>query len=449
MKLKRLSLLLTAILAVNILNVSNVNATEKVEQPQEIESASEIDLETEGEKPEISLTETQKEDVSKEKAVEDANITQKKRASRSTDNTDPNSASFIGLNNSYEGYITEPQQERWYFVEKLDNKKLTVNLNFMNSSGVDYDVYLYKLDLDTGDLNFVQGSETTSGIENIANINCSSGYYFIWVNGYQGSDTVNPYTLSVYNTSYDSYEINDQAYQATTLERNTSINAYIDNRFDNDFYKLAMPNNGDLYINFRANLSTATHRMEVYNGTTGQYMGYLPQGTNGYLSLNAGDYYFNVVSDDVSINNTEHYTLQTQFFGEEASRFTITRAGNSSAPIKDYVSGPYWRVYHGSRNVTGVAYDSSGNRLANADVEIRFLGYSSYGVTDADGVFSIDLVGLNVVENQKYLDFSGYMYSSYATYHYYTIEPIRFYSNGKSKSAGVSNFYHLYMQMPK
>lgn len=58
-------------------------------------------------------------------------------------NTDPNNAEIIPVNSIINDAITEDGQQRWYAFA-TDGGKLTLDLNFVNSTSVDYDLYLFQ-----------------------------------------------------------------------------------------------------------------------------------------------------------------------------------------------------------------------------------------------------------------------------------------------------------------
>lgn len=115
--------------------------------------------------------------------------------------------------------------------------------------------------------------------------------------------------------------------------------------------------------------------------------------------------------------------------------------GDAAQPIQNYEGGPYWRVFPNSY-VEGVALDSNGQPLANADVTILVeVKYSNQeipanGKTDSQGRFKIQLnIGSGV--GLCSTNVSG------VAIHYYDIVKVSFKSNGVSIPGNVDHFYHF------
>lgn len=162
----------------------------------------------------------------------------------------------------------------------------------------------------------------------------------------------------------------------------------------------------------------------------------MTQGQTGRATLAAGNYYIRTRATTYGGDNTSTYTL-TGSFATAAARVNVTSAGNA---FIDYGQGKFWRI-DGSATITGTAYDSDGNLIPNANIEINVpvvVGNTiktASGTTDSQGNFSITLnLGSAAGQNQ---------YDTGVSYHYYDVVPIYFYSNGTQITSNISYIYHF------
>lgn len=359
------------------------------------------------------------------------------------ENTSANDARAIQTNSLVNDAITEEGQQRWYFF-LAEAGKLTLNLDFTNSTSVDYDLYLYLYDDTSGTISLIDGTETSNHIEHFSKI-VDTGIYFVLVNGYSGYDATNPYTLgTVLSTSYDAQEVDDRfqdAYDIASLEFN--VTGTIDNRFDADIQKYTVSKTGRMYISLTNNGSTNNiYAVDLLN-ENGVKLAFLNQNTKYTIDIPQGTYYFKVYCSTFGGDYTSTYSLKGEV-RTQAARAEVTHAGDADQPIVDYVDGPYWRVY-GTSYVEGLAYDSNGYIMPNADVTIivdtkTYGKISNSGRTDSQGKFKIQLNIGNGKGDYSYI-------SSVNSIHYYDIVAVDFKSNGTEIRSNVDYFYHFAYQL--
>lgn len=432
--LKKLTILFVLIVGL-MSNVLAVNAEEDIES-------------TEDEAIEIVINSEQAEAQNKKK--EFTNINQEyyvgeglnidTAALADTNNTDPNNARVIQVNSLVNDVIAEAGQQRWY-IFGANAGKLTLNLDFKNSSNVDYDLYLYKYDDTNGTINLVDGIETTDNVEHFACM-VEDGVYFVFVNGYSGYDAVNPYTLGVVlSVYYDQQEVDDRLHEAHVInDLEFSITGTIDNQFDIDYQKFTITHPGKLYISLSNNGSGKnTYNAKILNAE-GIEVGELKQNEKYSITAPLGTYYFKVSCTDFGGDYTSTYTLNGEHRTTAAS-VEVTHAGDALQPIEDYIGGPYWRVYSDS-HVQGRAYDSDGNAMPYADVIIEVgivrnnLKVRAYGRADSQGYFNIQLnIGDGIGQNATLVQ-GKFL-------HRYDIVPVKFFSNNAEVSSDVTHFYHF------
>lgn len=352
------------------------------------------------------------------------------------DNTELDGATVITVNSLQFDKIAEEGQARWYLFQTSAGK-LTLDLTTPNSTNVDYDVYLYQYDDAEGMINLIGGSENVNTAEEHFAMLVEEGIYFILVNGYSGYDATNDYQLGVgYSSTYDTAEIDDTLSTSKVVTTPFSVTGTIDNTYDYDFIKFTLTQSGAVTLSLKNNGSTSNiYRMDLYNGS-GTAIGYLTQGQTGRATLVAGNYYIRTRATTYGGDSTSTYTL-TGSFATAAARVNVTSAGNA---FIDYGQGKFWRI-DGSATITGTAYDSDGNLIPNANIEIKVpvvVGNTiktASGTTDSQGNFSITLnLGSAAGQNQ---------YDTGVSYHYYDVVPIYFYSNGTQITSNISYIYHF------
>lgn len=355
-------------------------------------------------------------------------------------NTDPNNAEIIPVNSIINDAITEDGQQRWYAFA-TDGGKLTLDLNFVNSTSVDYDLYLFQYSDVDGTITMIDKMETTNNIEHFSRM-VESGVYFVMVNGYSGHDVTNKYSLAiVVSIYYDSQEVDDRlqdAYSFTNVDY--SVTGTIDNQFDIDIQKYEIKTAGRLNIYLKNNNSSKNVYAVDILGPNGAWLATLKQNIKYNVDSPQASIYFKVYCSSFGNDYNSTYTLSGDTRVQAAS-VVVTHAGDAAEPIKDYVDGPYWRVFPNSY-VEGVAYDSAGRALANADVTIKItvkhnnLEIPASGKTDSQGRFKIQL-DIGAGEGTYSHRIPG------VAIHYYDIVPVNFESNGASIQANVQFFYHF------
>lgn len=356
-------------------------------------------------------------------------------------NIDADNARIIPVNSICNDAITEDGQQRWYAFA-ANAGKLTLDLNFAKSSNVDYDIYLFKYDDTSGMISMIDGVETTDKIEHFSRM-VDAGVYFVMVNGYSGHDAVNQYSLAVVlSVYYDSQEADDRlqdAYSFTNVDY--SVTGTIDNIYDIDIQKYVINKEGRLNIYLKNNNSSSNNVYKVdLLATNGSKLATLNQDIKYDVDLPQGTFYFKVYCSTYGNDYNSTYTLSGDT-RVRASSVVVTHAGDAAEPIQDYVFGPYWRVFSNSY-VEGIAYDSAGKALANADVVIKItirnnnLTIPASGKTDSQGKFKIQL-NIGAGTGQYNTTISG------VAIHYYDIVPVEFESNGTLITSNVQNFYHF------
>lgn len=355
-------------------------------------------------------------------------------------NTDPNHAAIIPPNSIVSDAITEAGQQRWYAFE-TNSGKLTLDLDFRNSTNVDYDVLLFQYNSADGIITMIDKADTTDNVEHFARI-VDSGIYFIMVNGYSGYDAANQYSLAVVvSEQYDSQEVDDRLQDAYSFtDVGYSVTGTIDSKYDIDIQKYEVKTAGRVFIHLKNNNDSGNVYAVDILGPNGARLATLKQNIKYNTDLPQCTIYFKVYCSTFRNDPNSTYTLSGDTRVQAAS-VAVTHAGDAAEPIKDYVGGPYWRVFPNSY-VEGYALDSSGRPLANADVtvivEVKYNNQEipANGRTDSQGRFKIQLnIGSGVGTYNS--NVSG------VARHFYDIVKVRFESNGDAIPGNVDYFYHF------
>ncbi|WP_077706518.1 pre-peptidase C-terminal domain-containing protein [Virgibacillus dokdonensis] len=116
-------------------------------------------------------------------------------------NDSPNNAAAIDIEGVYKDYITEEGQQKWYRFENSMAGKLTVVMQTVQSTSIDYDLHLFKLNEETMTLEEVVTSSYGGGKNEQLSKLTEGGIYYIAVNSVSGADPNSPFAL-LYNTPH-------------------------------------------------------------------------------------------------------------------------------------------------------------------------------------------------------------------------------------------------------
>jgi hypothetical protein len=210
-------------------------------------------------------------------------------------NHDPNNAIFLNLDTVYQDAFTAEKQDNWYYVYVPTAGKLTVRADMPDNTALDYDLYLYKLNMDTYTLENPVFSQYGPGDDEQVSMLVEPGYYFIRTHSYQGYDANASYLFEArLSTSPDENEPDDNAFQAPLLPSTLTLNGTVDNDYDQDWFLYNVTEPSRVYFNLQ-NSGASTYQLNIFNNSLA-YLGSVNQ--NGYYSavLGPGTYAFQVNS---------------------------------------------------------------------------------------------------------------------------------------------------------
>lgn len=232
------------------------------------------------------------------------------------------------LDSSYIGQVLmdgAAAEENWYYFKADANRKITVLLE--QPADGDYDIILYKLDEDTGNLSPVASSGYVGNIiDRLSAVNTSEGYYFLRVIPETVPTDENAVYYFVVNMvdKYDSSEPNDNPSQSKVYTgTNITLKGTIDNVFDQDWTKITTKSEKSYQIQLSGVPSGAEYAVNVYDENLNIKAALVSEGSKkSYISLKAGTYYIcigtynNYFSDSAtySFNMNEVHSLNSTFY---------------------------------------------------------------------------------------------------------------------------------------
>lgn len=205
------------------------------------------------------------------------------------ENTDPNYAYLVENENIVQGELMQENEMRWYGFILEQKSKISIILQTVSS--VDADVYLFKLDQDTYELNLVSGSATSgTGVSEYCTDVLDEGIYYFAISAYEGSGQ---YAFAFYATQDVTYEINDSKATATEIGVNNTIKSVIDNPYDVDYYTFTISN--PMITELTTNVGSYSFGIVKADSSTSIYK--ISQKEEMY-QFDAGTYYLVVYSED-------------------------------------------------------------------------------------------------------------------------------------------------------
>lgn len=221
---------------------------------------------------------------------------------RASENTDPNNAYVINFGQAVGGTITSEGEQRWYGVQLDEKAKISSALAVADSS--DFDLYLFKLDIDTMSLHVVAGAASgDAGVTEYFDYIADSGIYYFMVNSHSGTGQ---YALVAYKaTNNIANEPNDTLSTATEVdEKGFSITDAIDNPFDVDYYKANYTQNKFVNVSF-TKPDDSDYMLYIVNNNKVYNINY-----DTPTRLDPGEYYYYVMSPSGSFDENATYDIK-------------------------------------------------------------------------------------------------------------------------------------------
>ncbi|EJU21087.1 hypothetical protein HMPREF1143_0060 [Peptoanaerobacter stomatis] len=226
--------------------------------------------------------------------------------------------------------ITTAGQLQVYLLEQTQKGKITVYMDVPNDAGINYDLYLYRYNSQTDQLEFVDGSgNPAANYEQLSSI-CEPGVYVV---GVMLKDlTTNPAPcafIATNSTKYSQYEPNDKINQAKEYEMETLLKDSIDNPFDEDYYVTRITNQADYQVVLQNAPEGAKYYVQLFDSSLNFVSGaYIEPQNNNFKTgtLQQGVYLIKIASSQGYDENTEYEFIITDKISNNPV-FKTTKSG--------------------------------------------------------------------------------------------------------------------------
>lgn len=240
-------------------------------------------------------------------------------ARSSEENTDPNYAYLVENGNTVQGNLTQTSEMRWYGF--ILNQTSKVSIMLQSVSAVDADIYIFKLDQDTNELNLIGGSASSGlGVSEYCSNIFDAGIYYFAINAHEGNGQ---YAFAFYETQDLSHEVNDTISTAATIGVNDTISGVIDNPYDQDYYTFTLTspivvsmskNVGNYQFQFinvdsKTKIYKISQKEELYQFDAGKYC-FIVYSENGTYDVNQTyNIKLNKIADIAADSNSFYYMI--------------------------------------------------------------------------------------------------------------------------------------------
>ena len=259
-------------------------------------------------------------------------------------------ATEIELNKDYVGSVAGNSDIDWYKLVLPEDGHVTVEFKheIISSTSSFWSLYLYQADGVTGACDYDQRWEI-AGNKNGATpqIGLKAGVYYLSVSrGPYNTSTVN-YTINANYTETELTELepNNNQKKATEIETNKNYSGSVAGNSDVDWYKLVLPEDGYISVDFKHELLSSTSgfwNFYLYqeDGITSignyshkyQVLGNANLKTN-QIGLKAGVYYIQVTRGDYNTSDVV-YTVNVNFTQTEYTELEPNSSAKEATNIK-------------------------------------------------------------------------------------------------------------------
>jgi hypothetical protein len=216
------------------------------------------------------------------------------------DNTDPNNAYLAVNGNTVQGTLTQTGEARWYgFILEQTSK---ISIMVQTYTDVDADLYVFKLNQETGELIFIGGSLSEGmGVQEYCGGIVDAGIYYFAITACEGSGA---YAFAYFASQDMNYEPNDTLSTAATVGVNSTVTGIIDTPFDMDYYKFTL----ESPVIMNISVDVGEYQFDVLSVDENANMYKISTKENLYR-LDAGTHYFRVYSTEHTYDSSKTYTL--------------------------------------------------------------------------------------------------------------------------------------------
>ncbi|URZ06003.1 hypothetical protein [Clostridium felsineum] len=216
-----------------------------------------------------------------------------------TINDSAGNAYAVNTNTVYNDTMTTEGGQRWYAFDNSVAQKLTVICQAPKSTNVDYNLFLFKYNDQTHNLDLV----VDSTYPNTANQQLSTigqpGVYFMAISSVKGFDAVNPFQFAVISSStYGDNEPDDNPLQAKSYTNAFSEEDTIDNNFDQDWNKISITEPSIISASLSNVSGSNAYRADIIDSQLENILCTVNANSSKKFVLPAGTYYVRISSDN-------------------------------------------------------------------------------------------------------------------------------------------------------
>ena len=217
------------------------------------------------------------------------------------ENTDPNNAYLAVNGNTVQGTLTQTGEMSWYGFILNQTSKISILVQTLED--VDADLYVFKLDQASYELNLIGGSVTAgAGVQEYCTGIIDEGIYYFAITAYEGSGA---YAFAYYASQDLNYEPNDSLDTAAEVDANSTVTGIIDSPFDTDIYKITL----NSPVVMRITVDVGDYKYDVLAIDENARMFKISQKEDLYR-LEAGTHYFRVQSRDYTYDIDRTYSIK-------------------------------------------------------------------------------------------------------------------------------------------
>ncbi len=230
-------------------------------------------------------------------------------AVQSVPNADPNGAYTINFETYYNDSIAVKGDQRWYNFQITEKKKLTVYMSPVVDTTVDNDLYLFKLNTTTYQLEAVSQSKNNAGVYELLSYIADPGIYYVCVSAYAGTAANTFGLLARVTDKWDAYEADDSMSTAQQQVTGKIMKRTLDNAIDEDCTVWGVSTAGNYYIKFFGVPDKCNYQLQILSSDQ-RLLTTIPKNTEQILANVAqGGYFIRVLAPDGVVNPTAEYGL--------------------------------------------------------------------------------------------------------------------------------------------
>jgi len=230
-------------------------------------------------------------------------------AVQSVPNADPNGAYTIKFETYYNDSIATKGDQRWYNFQITEKKKLTVYMSPVADATVDNDLYLFKLNTTTYQLEAVSQSKNNAGVYELLSYIADPGIYYVCVSAYAGTAANTFGLLARVTDKWDAYEADDSMSTAQQQVTGKIMKRTLDNAIDEDCTVWGVSTAGNYYIKFFGVPDKCNYQLQILSSDQ-KLLTTIPKNTEQILTNVAkGGYFIRVLAPDGVVDPTAEYGL--------------------------------------------------------------------------------------------------------------------------------------------